>query len=190
MDWEKVTIFISSTFNDMHRERDYLVKNVFPELREWCEQRKIHLVDVDLRWGVTAEDTKNNNALKVCLKNIDKSRPFFLCFLGQRQGWVPEEDKISEDTFKKYPETIDYVKDKQSITEMEVEYSHLNPLFRAIGENETQKCPKTKHALFYFMEDKYTEKLNNEQKKVYTNHYNPKEIQKDEKLNVLITWKN
>ena len=31
--WQKVTIFISSTFNDMHAERDYLVKDVFPELR-------------------------------------------------------------------------------------------------------------------------------------------------------------
>ena len=53
MKWERVTIFISSTFNDMHAERDYLVKDVFPELREWCEERKIHLIDVDLRWGVT-----------------------------------------------------------------------------------------------------------------------------------------
>jgi len=27
---EKVYVFISSTFNDMHAERDYLVKQVFP----------------------------------------------------------------------------------------------------------------------------------------------------------------
>ena len=32
MQWKRVTIFISSTFNDMHAERDYLVKDVFPEL--------------------------------------------------------------------------------------------------------------------------------------------------------------
>ncbi len=35
--WEPVHIFISSTLNDMHAERDYLVKQVFPHLREWCE---------------------------------------------------------------------------------------------------------------------------------------------------------
>ena len=39
--WEKVYIFISSTFNDMHAERDYLVKRVFPELQDWCERRKL-----------------------------------------------------------------------------------------------------------------------------------------------------
>jgi hypothetical protein len=28
--WERVYVFISSTFNDMHAERDYLVKRAFP----------------------------------------------------------------------------------------------------------------------------------------------------------------
>ena len=31
-EWKNVTVFISSTFNDMHAERDYLVKYVFPDL--------------------------------------------------------------------------------------------------------------------------------------------------------------
>ena len=29
MKWENVSVFISSTFQDMHGERDYLVKEVF-----------------------------------------------------------------------------------------------------------------------------------------------------------------
>ena len=33
-DWHTVRVFISSTFRDMHAERDHLVKVVFPELRE------------------------------------------------------------------------------------------------------------------------------------------------------------
>lgn len=49
VDWERVYIFVSSTFNDMHAERDYLVKRVFPELQEWCERRKLRLVDPALR---------------------------------------------------------------------------------------------------------------------------------------------
>jgi hypothetical protein len=47
--WQTVSVFISSTFNDMHAERDYLVKRVFPDLREWCEKWKLRLVDIDLR---------------------------------------------------------------------------------------------------------------------------------------------
>jgi len=32
--WKTARVFISSTFRDMHAERDHLVKVVFPELRE------------------------------------------------------------------------------------------------------------------------------------------------------------
>jgi len=103
LSWKTVTVFISSTFNDMHAERDYLVKRVFHELREWCEQRKLRLVDIDLRWGVTEADATSRNTVKVCLKRIDESRPFFLCFLGQRRGWVPEKGDIAADTCTEFP---------------------------------------------------------------------------------------
>ena len=56
--WKDIRIFISSTFNDMHAERDYLVKYVFPELVEWCEKRRLRMVDIDLRWGVTKEESE------------------------------------------------------------------------------------------------------------------------------------
>jgi hypothetical protein len=43
--WKTVRVFISSTFRDMHAERDHLVKAVFPKLRHWCEERRLYLVD-------------------------------------------------------------------------------------------------------------------------------------------------
>jgi len=46
-----IRIFISSTFRDMHSERDYLVKYVFPELSERCAKRGLHLVPIDLPMG-------------------------------------------------------------------------------------------------------------------------------------------
>lgn len=48
--WKTVRVFISSTFRDMQAERDHLVRFVFPRLREQLLPRRIHLVDVDLRW--------------------------------------------------------------------------------------------------------------------------------------------
>ena len=36
--WKTVRVFISSTFRDMHAERDHLVKVTFPALRE----RRLH----------------------------------------------------------------------------------------------------------------------------------------------------
>ena len=81
--WKTVRVFISSTFRDMHAERDYLVKNVFPELREWAQQWKLYLVDIDLRWGVTAAEAEDGRVLDICLEQIDGSRPFFICMLGR-----------------------------------------------------------------------------------------------------------
>ncbi len=51
----QIRVFISSTFRDMHAERDRLVKVVFPQLRRLCESRGVTWGEVDLRWGVSRE---------------------------------------------------------------------------------------------------------------------------------------
>jgi len=83
--WKTVRVFISSRFRDMQAERDHLVRFVFPKLRQELLQRRIHLVDVDLRWGVTSEQ----DALSVCREVVDECRPRFRCMLGGRYGRVP-----------------------------------------------------------------------------------------------------
>ena len=79
----------------MHRERDHLVRVVFPELKERCRTRHVHLVDVDLRWGVTEADAEHGKALDICLDEIDGCRPYFLGILGHRYGFVPEGHRHS-----------------------------------------------------------------------------------------------
>ncbi|HUT88238.1 MAG TPA: DUF4062 domain-containing protein [Thermoguttaceae bacterium] len=83
--WRTVRVFISSTFRDMQAERDHLVRFVFPRLREELLRRRMHFIDVDLRWGVTSEQ----DAQQVCREIIDECRPRFLCMLGGRYGWTP-----------------------------------------------------------------------------------------------------
>ena len=159
--WEKVNVFISSTFNDMHAERDYLVKKVFPQLREWSDRRKLRLMDVDLRWGVIEEDTTHKDVVRVCLSRVDQCRPFFLCFLGQRRGYVPSADEISAETFKSFPGLIRYA-GRASVTELEILHAILDPLHgrlppeaaKRIEFNEGAKC-----AFFYLREAGYLEHL-------------------------------
>ena len=47
----------SSTFTDFFSEREVLVKQVFPKLRVWCAERRLFLIEVDLRWGVPRESS-------------------------------------------------------------------------------------------------------------------------------------
>ena len=93
--WETVRVFISSTFRDMQAERDYLARFVFPKLREELLKRRIHLIDVDLRWGVTSDQ----DAVSVCREVIDECRPRFMGMLGGRYGWIPNghERSITEE---------------------------------------------------------------------------------------------
>lgn len=89
--WKTVRVFISSTFRDMQAERDWLVKRVFPDLRERLSPYRIYLVEVDLRWGITREQAESGQVLDFCLQQIDECRPYFLGMLGERYGSIPEE---------------------------------------------------------------------------------------------------
>ena len=96
-------IFLSSTFRDFGEERDLLVRRVFPALRARLKERFVELVDVDLRWGITAEQAERGEVLPICLAEIDRARPWFVCMLGDRYGWVPEADAYDTDLVEQRP---------------------------------------------------------------------------------------
>jgi hypothetical protein len=110
--WKTVRVFISSTFRDMHAERDHPVTVVFPELRppsprlrragERVEPLGLEFFDVDLRWGVPANDLDGEtaNSWEYCRQWIDRVEPFFVCILGQRYGWVPEPRHFHDTTIQ------------------------------------------------------------------------------------------
>lgn len=116
-----VRVFVSSTFRDMHAERDHLVKKVFPALRERLDPYRVDLVDVDLRWGITEAQAADGRVLGLCLAEIEACHPYFIGVLGQRYGWVP--DHVPDETVRRH-RWLDGETDK-SITELEVLYGAL-----------------------------------------------------------------
>ncbi len=57
--WQTIKLDLSSTFKDMHTERDHLLRVVFPELKARCRQARINLIEIDLRWGVTEKEAED-----------------------------------------------------------------------------------------------------------------------------------
>lgn len=94
-----IRVFVSSTFRDMHAERDYLNRFVFPELRSRCARYDAEFIGVDLRWGVTRDEAEQQGALSICLEEIERCRPFFVCLLGDRYGWAAPPEEIAQDFF-------------------------------------------------------------------------------------------
>lgn len=95
----EIRVFLSSTFRDMDVERNHLVKEVFPKIRMVCAQRSIGFTEIDLRWGVTEQESKNGFTVQICLSEIDRCRdfpPFFIGFLGERYGWIPKEKDLAD----------------------------------------------------------------------------------------------
>ena len=123
-DKREIRVFISSTFRDMMRERDLLVKQVFPELRRKCASRFVTFTEVDLRWGITEEQAAEGQVLPLCLAEIERSRPYFIGLLGERYGWIPDE--IRPEVIDREPWLKEHVQGRTSVTELEILHGVLN----------------------------------------------------------------
>ena len=120
-------IFISSTFQDMQKERDILMKHTFPKLKELAARQLVTLTPIDLRWGVTQEDSKSGRVVELCLQEIDRCRPFFIGILGGRYGWCPQLDDFSGNTMllDQYKWLREDIRNGRSLTEIEMQYAVL-----------------------------------------------------------------
>ncbi len=142
-----IRVFISSTFRDMHEERDILIKKIFPELHKRCRNRGVEFTEIDLRWGVTEEQAERGEVLPICLKEIENSRPYFIGLLGERYGWVPLRENINPSIFQ----TQSWIEEHldKSVTEMEIIHGVL-------------KNPEMNdRAFFYFRDPNYLLKAKN-----------------------------
>ncbi len=135
-----VRVFVSSTFRDMHSERTELIKRVFPQLRKMCEERSVTWSEVDLRWGISEEQSQRGEVLPICLAEIERCRPYFIGVLGERYGWTP--DVISPDLLEDEPWLGKRL--AHSVTELEILHGVLNDPEMA------------DHAFFYFRDPAFS----------------------------------
>ena len=102
-----------------------LVNQVFPELRRRARERFVDVVEVDLRWGITQEEAERGEVLPICLREIERSRPYFIGLLGERYGWVPSEGQYPTRVLEEHSWLGEHVGGK-SLTELEILHGVLN----------------------------------------------------------------
>ncbi|MCB1007108.1 MAG: DUF4062 domain-containing protein, partial [Acidimicrobiales bacterium] len=123
VDDRTIRVFVSSTFRDMAAERDVLVGQVFPKLRQVCAERAVTFTEIDLRWGLTDEQVAEGEVLSICLEEIWRCRPYFIGVLGERYGWVPRE--ITPEVLEHHEWLLSH-RGTTSVTELEILYGVLN----------------------------------------------------------------
>ncbi len=127
--------FISSTFSDMHSERDIIRSRVIPRLRAQIYKRGIDVKVTDLRWGIKTEDDSKTKAriITVCLIDIENCMPCFIVLLGDRYGTVPDIDSVNAIKRAYKDEFLEVELEDCSITEIEI--------LHALNRFETQEKP-------------------------------------------------
>lgn len=91
---------------------------MIPGLNRRGLERDVTVIAVDLQWGVTSEETKQNQQLSACIREVDRCAPFFIALLGDRYGWVPPSTAFTD--LEKLEQS-----QGQSITEIEVRHAVL-----------------------------------------------------------------
>ncbi|WP_321421387.1 DUF4062 domain-containing protein [uncultured Methanobacterium sp.] len=104
-------MFVSSTFSDMKEERNALQRKVFPKLRKLCMEHGFRFQAIDLRWGVSEEAGLDQQTMKICLEEIERSqrvspKPNFIVLLGDRYGWKPLPYEIPADEFEEIKKVV------------------------------------------------------------------------------------
>ncbi len=122
-----IRVFVSSVFTGMEDVRTYLMTKVFPKIIEEGKRHNVVVTPLDLRWGITEQASRKGETAKICLKEIERSQPYFIGILGNRYGWQPTVEELSVDpqTFKDYPWLREDVQNKLSMTEIEMQYGVL-----------------------------------------------------------------
>ncbi|XP_071504967.1 uncharacterized protein [Diadema antillarum] len=153
----EIRVFVSSTFTDFAAERELLIKKVFGELKRMCLDRGVFFSYVDLRWGITSDQSNDGQTISICLREIDRCRPYFICLMGDRFGWSQTEDEVDELLSKSFDyavenfsnlKWIDKHRYRCSVTQLEV--SH------AVFQNKDEDMTKT---FFYLRQSKSKETM-------------------------------
>ncbi|MBK7381973.1 MAG: tetratricopeptide repeat protein [Flavobacteriales bacterium] len=137
----RIRVFVSSTFKDMVEDRDALMTHTWKAVRRICKERHVEFNEVDLRWGVSEEQSARKETLKRCLDAIDDCRPYFIGLLGERYGWVPDDAARTPDLLEEQ-HWLAGMRDR-SATELEMLHGVLNEPERA------------KRAFFYIRDEGY-----------------------------------
>lgn len=121
-----IRVFISSTFQDLREEREYLIKIIIPQLQVEASKRDVTLTFVDLRWGITDEEVQNGKVLEICLNEIENCHPFFIGIIGDRYGWCPTTNDVNDNLIERWGKwLLDDIEKELSITEIEMQYGAL-----------------------------------------------------------------
>ena len=90
----KLFVFVSSTFTDTQKERNFLMDELQFKLRAEAQKHGIQVILVDMRWGIKDENTLDHKTWIECAKGIHWCKQqstgiAFMSLQGDKYGYTP-----------------------------------------------------------------------------------------------------
>ncbi|MBF0407112.1 MAG: tetratricopeptide repeat protein [Candidatus Riflebacteria bacterium] len=144
-------IYVSSTFPDFKAERRLLERQLFPQIRNYCEKRGIIFNWVDFRSGLENEKVESS-LLKIMLERIRTPHTFFSGMVGFRYGLIPQS--IADEILDREP----WLARHPQCSINEIEYL----AFLLDEEMDNSKCS------LFFRSEAIINSLSSTEKEIYT----------------------
>jgi len=147
-----IRVFISSVFKGMENEREFFRLKLLPAAQRLCKKYGVTLTFIDLRWGITEEENREQMVLHRCLEEIDKSAQspfFFVGLVGNRYGTTFQRAQVEsylKSPDAKYAQWIQAKLPDQPVGVTDLEFLYAEDLHRRNPELRP---------LYYIREDSY-----------------------------------
>jgi hypothetical protein len=175
MRFKEQKIFLSSTFRDLHAERDYLLTQVFPKLDFMLRRIGIRLHVIDLRGSEqeSRDEEYERKVFDMCLDEVDNCKPRMVGIIGANYGWVPFESGKSDEAMTtaasgiaaRHGLSLNDISGK-SITHLEIVYGlrvmDSSKCFFFFRQLDCQSTTTKEQAKLYINTDERTEALKRE----------------------------
>ena len=82
------------------------MREIYPRIRQFCDERGIDFSVVDFRWGIRDQATNDHMTTEICMNEIDKcydesiDAPCFVFLSFNRYGWTPLPRTIAGPEFE------------------------------------------------------------------------------------------
>lgn len=169
---EHITIMVNGTIYDMFGEFCYFISEVFPEIKEFCKEHGIELEFKDVSFSLYEKKVDTSRTILEYLNLIDDDRTFYICFRGQRLGWIPDLNVIDKYTLNVFPELVSYL---GSISINELSILHALVPFDKFIDGEKVDLKPVKHSLFYFRNSNYLCSIDPSERPFYLDKNNDEE---------------
>ncbi|XP_076462217.1 TPR repeat-containing protein DDB_G0287407-like [Babylonia areolata] len=148
-----VRLFITSYSDEFFAERDMLRKDVLPELRAWCEKRKLNLLENFIKWGGRHPDQRDVTELEKMQTSIENSyysdiMPLFINITSEALGWVPMWGEYADEVIEDYLEANGLLVEDLELLKSAYRDDNMNSLFLFRDDSFLDKVPEEEKSCF------------------------------------------